>query len=363
MRIAIMGFPQSGKTTLFNVLARAHAPTGQFASSSGGLNIGTVSVPDERLEKLRDLFSPKKYTPARVEYVDLAGPPPGKGEANAEALYPPQLRAAELIVCCLRGFRDESVVHPNGSIDLERDRRNFDDEIIFRDMTVLDTRIQRLEKSGRLGAASKEDPKELPLLKRCREALEAETPLREIEFDADDEKRLKGFQLLTAKPILYVANIDESDLPDKSEAFRRMADQPQRPRSAMVAVAAKTEMDLAALEGPERKEFMEMLGITESSLDRLIRISYDLLGLCSFFTVGPDEVRAWTIPANSRAVDAAGEIHSDLARGFIRAEVVRWDELLAAGGTAPLRDAGKLRLEGKEYRVADGDILNIRFSV
>ena len=362
MRIAIMGFPQSGKTTLFNVLARAHAPTGQFASSSGGLNIGTVSVPDERLEKLRDLFTPKKYTPARVEYVDLAGPPPGKGE-GAEALYPPQLRAAELIVCCLRGFRDESVVHPAGSFDLERDRRSFDEEIIFRDMTVLDTRIQRLEKSSRLGAASKDDPKELPLLLRCREALEAETPLREIEFDAEDERRLKGFQLLTAKPILYVANIDEQDLPDKSEAAARMIAAPSRPGSAVVAVAAKTEMELAALEGAERQEFMDLLGIRESSLDRLIRISYELLGLCSFFTVGPDEVRAWTIPIDSRAVDAAGEIHSDLARGFIRAEVCRWDDLLAAGGTAPLRDKGKLRLEGKEYRVADGDVLNIRFSV
>ena len=160
-----------------------------------------------------------------------------------------------------------------------------------------------------------------------------------------------------------MANIDEQDLPDKSEAAARMIAAPSRPGSAVVAVAAKTEMELAALEGAERQEFMDLLGIRESSLDRLIRISYELLGLCSFFTVGPDEVRAWTIPIDSRAVDAAGEIHSDLARGFIRAEVCRWDDLLAAGGTAPLRDKGKLRLEGKEYRVADGDVLNIRFSV
>lgn len=361
MRIAIMGFQQSGKTTLFNVLARAHAPTGQFASAAGGVNVGTVSVPDPRLERLRELFQPKKYTPARVEYVDFAGAPGGAKE-GAEALYPPQLRAAELIVCCLRSFRDEAVAHPFDTIDPLRDRKRFDEELLFRDLTVLDNRIQKLEKGARVGAG-KEDPFEKPLLLRCREALENDTPIRELDLPEEDQRRLKGFQLLSEKPVLYVVNIGESDLPEGPETVREWLSAAPRAHSAVVAVAARTEMELAALEGAEREEFMSLLDIKESSLDRLIRISYELLGLCSFFTVGPDEVRAWTIPAKSRAVDAAGEIHSDLARGFIRAEVTRWDDLLSAGGYAPLRDKGKLRLEGKEYRVEDGDVLNIRFSV
>jgi GTP-binding protein YchF len=361
MRIAIMGFPRSGKTTLFNVLARAHAPTGGFASGSGGVNVGTVSVPDARLEKLRDLFSPKKYTPARVEYVDFTGAMP-KASETSEALYPAQLRAAELIVCCIRGFRDQSVSHPFDTVDPIRDIRRFNEELLLRDLQVVENRLMRLEKSARVGAA-KEDALEAEVLKRCRGALESEKPLREIAFTADEEKRLRGFQLLTAKPLLTVLNIDESDLPGGGTSFATLSKEPPSPHTALVPVAARTEMELSSLEGEERREFMALLGIEESSLDRLIRMSYDLLGLCSFFTVGPDEVRAWNIVNGTRAVDAAGEIHSDLARGFIRAEVVRWDELLEAGSYNVLREKGKLRLEGKDYRVLDGDILNIRFSV
>lgn len=361
MRSAIMGFPQSGKTTLFNVLARAHAPTGHFASAGGGLNVGTVSVPDARLERLREMFQPKKYTPARVEYVDFAGALPS-GKDASEALYPPQLRAAELIVCCLRAFRDEAVPHPFDSIDPVRDRRRFDEELLLKDLGVLENRIARIEKNVRLGVG-KEEALELALLRKCHEALEGETPLRELEFSPEDLRRLKGFQLLTAKPLLYVINIDEAELPDGPDSLRSLAAGPMRPQTAVVGVAARTEMELAGLEGAERDEFMALLGITESSLEKLIRISYDLLGLCSFFTVGADEVRAWPIPRETRAVEAAGEIHSDLARGFIRAEVCRWDELLEAGSHSVLRDRGKLRLEGKEYQVQDGDILNIRFSV
>jgi GTP-binding protein YchF len=362
MRIGIMGFSQSGKTTLFNVLARAHAPTGQFASAAGGVNVGTVSVPDPRLERLRDLFQPKKYTPARVEYVDFAGAP-GAAKEGAEALYPAQLRAAELIVCCLRAFRDEAVPHPFDSIDPLRDRKRFDEELLFRDLTVLDNRIQKLEKGARVGAGKGEDPFEKPLLLRCREALENDTPLRELDLSPDDQRRLKGFQLLSEKPILYVVNIGETDLPEGPENVRDWLREPSRPHSAVVAVAAKTEMELASLEGAERDEFMSLLGIRESSLDRLIRISYELLGLCSFFTVGPDEVRAWTIPAGSRAVEAAGEIHSDLARGFIRAEVMTCDDLIRLGSEREIKANNLMRQEPKDYVVRDGDILHVRFSV
>lgn len=362
MRIAIMGFPQSGKTTVFNVLARAHAQTGGFAGASGGVNVGMVNVPDERLEKLRDLFKPKKYTPARVEYVDFAGALPSGKEASSEALYPPQLRAAELLVCVIRAFHDEAVPHPFDTIDPARDVRRFHEELLLRDLQVIENRVARLEKNMRVGA-SKDDAAELDVLKRCQAALEAEKPLREVEMSADDLKRLRGFQLLSAKPLLTVLNIGETDLPAGPAACRALLEAPAAPHTAMVMLPGRTEMELAALEGAERAEFMELLGIAESSLDRLIRVSYDLLGLCSFFTVGTDEVRAWTIAVGTRAVDAAGEIHSDLARGFIRAEVSRWEELLEAGAFAPLREKGRLRLEGKEYVVLDGDILNIRFSV
>jgi GTP-binding protein YchF len=361
MRIAIMGFPGSGKTTLFNVLARAHAPTGGFASGSGGVNVGTVSVPDGRLEKLRDMFQPKKYTPARVEYVDFTGALPS-AKGSSEALYPPQLRSAELIVSCIRAFDDEAVPHPFDTVDAARDFKRFGEELLLRDLEVIENRIVRLEKSARVGA-QKDDALELEVLRRCREALERETPLRELEFSPDEEKRLRGFQLLTAKPLLTVVNVNETDLPGGGPVFESLIRTPAPPHTAVVAVAAKTEMELAALEGEDRQEFMALLGIEESSLDRLIRISYELLGLCSFFTVGPDEVRAWNIEREAKAVDAAGAIHSDLARGFIRAEVVRWDELLEAGNYNALREKGRLRLEGKDYRVQDGDILNIRFSV
>lgn len=362
MRIAIMGFPQSGKTTVFNVLAHAHAQTGGFSSASGGVNVGMVSVPDPRLEQLRDLFKPKKYTPARVEYVDFAGALPSGKEASAEALYPAQLRAAELLVCVIRAFRDDAVPHPFDSVDPVRDVKRFHEELLLRDLQVIENRVTRLEKNMRVGA-SKDDAAELDVLKRCRSALEAEQPLRELELSADDVKRLRGFQLLTAKPLLTVLNIGEVDLPEGSAECRKLLDAAAAPHTATIMVPGRTEMDLAALEGAEREEFMGLLGLVESSLDRLIRVSYDLLGLCAFFTVGPDEVRAWTIATGTRAVDAAGEIHSDLSRGFIRAEVCRWDELLEAGAFGPLREKGRLRLEGKEYTVVDGDILNIRFSV
>ncbi len=362
MRIAILGFPQSGKTTLFNVLARAQAKTGAFAGAAGGLNIGTVSVPDERLEKLRELFSPKKYTPAQVEYVDLAGGAQTARQQGKDSLYPPQLTSAELIVCPIRAFEDDAVAHPFDSVDPARDIRRFADELLLRDLGVIENRLTRLEKNSRVGAG-KEEATEMALLKRCREALEAEQPLREIDLSDEDRRRLKGFQFLTAKPLLTVLNIGESDLPDGSPDFEKLRTAAEGPGKAFVQVAARTEMEIAGLEGQEREEFMNLLGIRESSLHRMIRMSYDLLGLCSFFTVGPDEVRAWTIEKNTRAVDAAGVIHSDLSRGFIRAEVSRWDELLECGGYSELRDKGRLRVEGKEYPVEDGDILNIRFSV
>ncbi len=356
MRTGILGYPQSGKTTLFNVLARAHAPTGAFASAAGGIHVGTVQVPDPRLEALRDLFEPKKYTPARIEFVDLAGPPPA-GKGAAEALLPQQITSSDLILVVVRAFENDAVPHPRGSVNPMRDLKDFLDELALKDMAVIETRLERVRKSKQVGA--KQEAGELEILERCLAALEAETPLRELELSEDDERMLRGFQLLTAKPLLVVFNVGE----DRVAGAGLAEALPQRPRTAAVEICGKAEMEIAELPEPEAREFMDLLGIGESGLDRVIRLSYALLGLCSFFTVGKDEVRAWTIGAGTPAVRAAGKIHSDLERGFIRAEVIESQALLDAGGLAEAKSQNRLRVEGKDYVVQDGDVLNIRFSV
>jgi len=352
VRIGILGFAQSGKTTLFNVLARAHAPTGGYASAAGGIHIGTVQVPDPRLEALRDLFQPKKYTPARVEYVDLAGPP---GE-KAGALLPQQITTSDLVLVVVRAFENPMVPHPRG-VDPARDLREFLDELLLKDLTVLEGRLERLRKSKQVGAKDAVD--ELPLLERCQAALEAGTAVRDLDLDPEEAKSLRGYQLVTAKPLLVVFNVGE----DRASGAGLTGSAPSGPRMGAVEICGKAEMDIAELSGDEQREFMELLGIRESGLDRVIRESYRLLGVCSFFTVGKDEVRAWTVPLETRAVEAAGAIHSDLQRGFIRAEVVGGVDLLAAGGLSEAKAENLLRLEGKDYLVQDGDVLNIRFSV
>jgi hypothetical protein len=353
MRIGILGYPQSGKTTLFNVLAKAHASTGAFASGSGGVNIGTVQVPDPRLEALRDMFRPKKYTPARIEYVDLAG---AEGHKK-EALLPQQITASDLILLVVRDFEDPGVHHPRGSVDPVRDAGDLADELALKDMAVLEGRIERLRKSKQVGA--KDGVSELPLLERCLAALEEGRPLRELELTSEEEKTLRGYQLVTQKPLLVVCNVGEGDAGGNGPVKAP----PESPKMETVRISGKAEMEIAELEGDEQRDFMELLGIRESGLARVIRASYRLLGVCSFFTVGEDEVRAWTIGRGTRAVEAAGTIHSDLQRGFIRAEVIPAADLLEAGSLPRAKEKHLMRVEGKEYVVADGDVLNIRFNV
>ena len=356
MRIGILGFPRSGKTTLFNVLARAHAPTGTFASAAGGIHVGTVLVPDPRLEALRDLFEPKKYTPARVEYVDLAGPPSGE-DAAAATLLPQQITTADLLLVVVRAFEDPAVHHPRGSVDPIRDATAFGEELLLKDMAVLEGRLDRVRKAKRVGQKGVEA--ELALLERCLASLESGKPLREVGFDEEEEKMLRGFGLLTGRPMLVAFNVGE----DRAKGAGLAASWGDRPGTAAVEICGKVEMEIADLSEKEASEYMELLGIRESGLTRVIRLSYDLLGVLSFFTVGKDEVRAWTVPVGTRAVRAAGAIHSDLERGFIRAEVVPGSDLLAAGGLAEAKSRNLMRVEGKDYVVRDGDVLNIRFSV
>ena len=314
-----------------------------------------VEVPDPRLERLRDLFHPKKYTPARIEYVDLAGQA-GTRE-KADALLPPQITASDLILAVVRAFENDAVPHPRGAVDPLRDLNGFLDELALKDMAVLDARLAKLRKGKQVGA--KLDLDEIPLLERCYAGLEAGTPLRELDFSAEEERTLRGYQLVTAKPLLVVFNTGE----DRAGDAELAAAFGERPRAAAVEICGRAEMEIADLPAEEASEFMELLGIRESGLDRVIRTTYSLLGLQSFFTVGEDEVRAWTIPLETRAAQAAGKIHSDLERGFIRAEVVGWKELLDAGGLAEAKAASRIRLEGRDYPVGDGEVLNIRFSV
>jgi hypothetical protein len=366
MQIAIVGLARSGKTTVFNTLTRGHAETGGFGGLQ--LNVGVVKVPDERLTRLAEIFKPKKIVHADVTYVDLPAPPPsteghiGTEELPAEHLA--RLREADALVHVVRAFDDPSVPHPGGSVDPRRDLEQLDLEFVLADLALVDRRLERLATSGRHGTAAEREANEREeiVLKRLKEALEAGTPIRDLELDVDEEKAIRGFRFLTQKPVLVLLNIGEADLP-RADALASQVAVGYKHRHALVdALSAKIEMELGELEPDEAAIFMEELGLRESGLNRVIARSYELLGLISFLTAGPDEVRAWPVRDGSTAVDAAGTIHTDLARGFIRAETVAYDDLVTLGSTAEARKAGRLRSEGKTYRVRDGDVLEILFS-
>ncbi|HXU46582.1 MAG TPA: redox-regulated ATPase YchF [Thermoanaerobaculia bacterium] len=356
MQLGILGFPKAGKTTLFNTLTVSHQATDKFATS-GETNVGVAQVRDRRLEQLRDLFKPKRYVPATVQYMDIPGM--RKGE-SAESLDLAKLKAGDALVHVVRAFEDAEIVHPEGKVDPARDVEIVDLELILSDHTLVEKRLDRLEKAAKRGL-NPEEQREKTLLKEIvLPALEAEKPLREIELDADDERRLRGFQLLSAKPMLLVVNVDEARVASADPAALGI---PIRPAVRAVVVSAPIEDEISRLPGDEQAEFLSSLGLAEPSLDRVTRASFDLLGLIAFFTVGEDEVRAWTIRRGTRAREAAGTIHSDLERGFIRAEVVGCDDLLRLKTLAACKDAGLLRLEGKDYEMKDGDVAHIRFNV
>lgn len=355
MQLGILGFPKSGKTTLFNTLTASHQATDKFASS-GQTNMGTATVRDARLVQLRDLFNPRRYVPATVQYVDIPGVK--KGE-SAESLDLAKLKTVDALVHVVRAFEDPEMLHSEGSIDPARDVATLDLELILADHDLVERRLERLEKATKRGLNPEEQRERALLADVILPALEAEKPLREIELDAEDERRLRGFQLLSAKPMLLVVNTDEAQAAkDPSEMGIEV-----RPAVRAVVVSAPIEQEISQLPPEEQKEFLADLGLSEPSLDRVTRASHDLLGLISFFTVGEDEVRAWTIRKGTPARAAAGAIHSDIERGFIRAEVVRWDDLLRLKTMAACREAALLRLEGKEYVVQDGDVVHFRFNV
>jgi GTP-binding protein YchF len=366
MQIAIVGLAGAGKTTVFNTLTRGHAETGGFGGLE--LHVGVVKVPDERLDRLAEIFKPKKVVQADVTYVDLPAPPAssegriGTEELPAEHLA--RLREADALIHVVRAFDDPSLPHPAGSVDPRRDLDQLDLEFTLADLALVDRRLERLEAGGRHGTAAEREANEREevVLRQLKEALESERPIRDLDLEPDDEKAIRGFRFLTQKPVLVLLNVGETDLPGAGDLVDRItADYPHQ-RALVDALSAKIEMELGELDEDMARVFMEELRIRESSLARVIGLSYRLLGLISFLTAGPDEVRAWPVRDGSTAVDAAGTIHTDLARGFIRAETVAYDDLLTLGSMAEARKAGRLRSEGKTYRVRDGDVLEILFS-
>jgi ribosome-binding ATPase len=359
MKTGIIGLPQVGKTSLFRILTKAHLSPGH--ANPREAHVGIAKVPDDRLDRLAAIYNPKKLTHASVEYVDLGAI--GQ-EALKESGYLGHLRQVDAVAHVVRAFEDESIPHV-GAIDPLRDIKNVEFDLMVSDLGQIEKRLERVEKDlKKMRSADLE--KEFELLKKAKDHLETERPLRELEMTPEDKKRFRGFMFLSEKPILYVLNVSESsELGKDLEAAvtkYSLTDVASRPNSGATAICGKVEAELSEMSDADAAEFLSSYGLAESGLARLIRKTYELLGLISFFTIGEDECRAWTIPVNTRAVQAAGAIHSDLEKHFIRAETIGWDQLLDAGSEANARSRGTLRLEGKDYIVHDGDVLHIRHS-
>jgi GTP-binding protein YchF len=355
MKTAIIGLPMVGKTSLFTILTGVHQET---RIGSTAARTGVAKVPDARLDALGRLFEPPKVTHATVEYVDM---PAISKESLRDPSYLASLRVVDAFAHVLRLFQDPTVPHEKGSVDALRDLSDVETELILSDLVVMEKRLERLEKD-RKKVKNPELDREFELLEKCKALLEQDRPLREMEIDGEDEKRLRGFQFLSQKPMLYVLNLGESDAGKLHEREREFREGPLagRKNTAATAVCGKIEAELAELPREEQSDYLASYGLTESGLERLISATYALLGLMSFLTAGEDECRAWTIPNHTPAARAAGAIHSDFEKKFIRAEVVSWKSLVDLGGYAGVREKGLLRLEGKEYVVKDGDVLVIR---
>ncbi len=362
MQIGIIGMPQSGKTTVFNALTGSTLTTGLGGTKD--INQAVVKVPDERLMHLAKVYNPKKTTPATVTYLDLCGM--GRGGIDADSIdaeFLAQLRSVDAIVMVVRKFKDEAVPHPLDSIDPKRDASKLIDEMMLADLIVIEKRIERVDKDIRKAPANKDFEREKQLLIQFKVLLESGKPIRSQTLTESEERLVRGFKFLTQKALLIAINISEDDLKDEEQILALFSEYKAFPYTGAIALSAKIEAEIAVLSKEDADIFMQDLGISEAALTRLIRESYRLCGLISFFTSGEDECRAWTIKDGTNAQKAAGAIHSDLEKGFIRAETVAYSDFKEFGGMSEAKTAGKHRLEGKEYIVKDGDILNIRFNV
>lgn len=362
MKIGIVGLALSGKTTLFNALTGSEVDTTAFMGGKTEAHQAIVYVPDDRLELLNDIFKPKKKVPAIIDYIDLAGLTTAENKKHGFSdQFLGQVRTVDALCVVVRAFPNENIPHPLDSIDPVRDYLSVEAEFILGDLAIIENRLSRLERQMR-AKKTDQDVKEHALLTRFREFLETEKPLRMMHMSADEEFMIRGYRFLTLKPVIIVVNIDEKNI-SNAGITKQFEQQEKQELTRVIAVSAQIEMEILRLSEDEAEMFRQDLGIDRPVMHELIRTSYDLLGLVSFFTVGEDEVRAWTIEQNTHAPQAAGAIHSDFERGFIRAEVVHYDEFIRRKSLAVCRTDGVLRLEGKDYIVKDGDIINFRFAV
>jgi len=359
MELGITGLPLTGKTTLFNALTGGTVATGGFSPEKGS-HLAVVKVPDPRLAVLTEMFRPKKSTLADVRYVDVAGIVKGGAKDSRSGLLS-VLRTVDALIHVVREFESDTVPLPEGGIDPGRDIADFDLELALSDLEVVERRLERIEREFRSG--KKEAEHERGVLTACHAALSAGKPLREIELSPEEAKLIRGYQFLTRKPMIVVINIGEHRLPEADRIAAELASFGTRPNVELVVLCAEIEMEISQLDEADQPVFLEELGIKEPAVRRLIKVSYHLLNLLSFFTVSPEEVRAWTLRKGALAPEAAGTVHSDFERGFIRAEVIAYDNLVACGSLVAAKERGLVRVEGKNYEVKDGDILYIRFSV
>ncbi|MBI4533495.1 MAG: redox-regulated ATPase YchF [Candidatus Melainabacteria bacterium] len=368
MKVGIIGLPSCGKTSVFNALTGGHAQVHAFsASTHTEPNVGIVAVPDWRQDWLNGLYKPKKTTYATIEVVDVAGLVPGQSHKDG---FSPQLlahlRQVDALVHVVRAFKDPSVPHPNGSVDAFRDAELLELELILADLSVIERRLEKIDQEiqRKKGLERTESEAEKMLLLEFKEYLINEKPLRQVKLSAEQAKLMRGYTFASQKPLMVVANIDESEInkPDL-HTMRKLEDFAQAKSAPLLVFCAKIEMEIAQLDESERAEFLTAIGIIEPSRDKLVKAAYELLEVIPFFTVGEDEVKAWTITRGTHAQEAARKIHSDIARGFIRAEVVPFDALKQCGTWVAAKDKGLVRLEGKDYVVQDGDCINFRFAV
>jgi ribosome-binding ATPase len=369
MKVGIVGLPQVGKTTIFRLLTQGRVDTSSWGGGRDA-HIGIAYVPDSRLDKLAEVVKPQKTTYATVEYVDLPGLSRGEGRAALEGqakdmtTYLNSLKNIDSLVHVVRGFEDPNLPHVEGSVDPVRDIGLFELEMIFSDLAIVEKRLERLAKDLKKGK-SPELELENDVLLRFKSSLESEQPLRELELTPEEEKRVRGFTFLSAKPILLVMNVDDQEAPKITQVIEDLGLQKlaSKHNVGITAVCGKIESEIATLAPEDAQLFMEDLGISGSALDRIIQKSYDLLGVFSFYTAGEPEARAWTIPRNTTAMHAAGAIHTDIEKGFIKAEVVSFEDMVELGSFQAAKSKGVLRLEGKEYRVQEGDVILFRFNL
>lgn len=359
----IVGLPNVGKSTLFNAITKKSILMANYPFATIDPNVGVVIVPDERIDVLKNMYNPERVIPTTYEFTDIAGLV--KGASNGEGLgnkFLSHIREVDAVVEVVRCFDDENIIHVDGSVDPIRDIEVINVELVLSDLEIVTSRINRIGKKA-MTTKNKDDVKEIELLERIKEALESNIPVRKLGLDEEEKKLISSFNLITLKPIIYALNVEDNDINTGNNYTKLVEDYAKKEGSETAIICAKLESELSELDEEEKKLFLDDLGIKESGVERLINKTYDLLGLATFFTVGKDEVRAWTFKKGSKAPECAGIIHSDFEKGFIKAEVMSYNDLVNVGSELKVRELGKARIEGKEYIMQDGDICHFRFNV